>query len=105
MKKVYFLNLAVKMKLHLDDLDHPQKGGTDRQSLLDFYDNFPHNPKFRFIKPRDFKMKPVRSSAIGKKTETEDWDEFGEIPDRVNRGGIESDEDGSVGDPNEAEDS
>ena len=38
MKKVYFLHLAVKMKLHLDNIEKPQVGGTDRQLLLEFHD-------------------------------------------------------------------
>ncbi|MCJ1264231.1 hypothetical protein MMC22_004102 [Lobaria immixta] len=70
--KVYFLHLAVKMKLHLDYIEKPQVGVTDLQLLLEFYDSFPRNPKYRFINPQDFKLRPARLSTVGKKVDKDD---------------------------------
>lgn len=83
MKQVYFLNLAVKMKLHLNNLKNPQVEGTNCQSLFEFYDCFSYNPKYNFIHPRDFKHWPIRVSTVGKQGEKDDWEEFGELPDRI----------------------
>lgn len=62
---VYFINLAVKTKLHLDA---PRAEHTDRQSLLDYYDLFPRLPKYGDIKPRHFKKKPLRFRTGRKRT-------------------------------------
>ena len=47
------------MKLHLDK---PRDEETDRQALLDFWDNFPLCNNFGRIKPKHFKRKAVRKS-------------------------------------------
>ena len=47
--------MAVFTKLHLDK---PRAEGTDRQDLLQFYDEFGHLPKFKSILPKHFKQVP-----------------------------------------------
>ncbi len=46
------------MKLHLDS---PRAEGSDRLSLLNFWNVFPRLLKFAVIKPRDFKPRPRRN--------------------------------------------
>lgn len=54
---VYFTNLAVKAKIHINA---SQAKDIDRQLFLDYYDLFPKLPKYKQIKPCDFKKKPLR---------------------------------------------
>ena len=60
MKTAFFISLAVQMKLHLNK---PHKEGFDRQSLLDYYDQFPFLPQYFAIKPRHFNLKNLRSKV------------------------------------------
>ena len=75
---VYFLNLAVRVKLHLDA---PRAEGTDRQSLLEYYDMFPRLPKYAAIKPRDFHKRPLRMVAGRKRNSNgaEQVEEYGHV--------------------------
>ena len=65
------------MKMHLDA---PQEEKTDCQSLLDFFDYFPQNAKFAFIKETDFVPRPSRASRRSAKVKIYEFEEFG-IPD------------------------
>jgi hypothetical protein len=71
------------MKLHLDS---PRAEGSDRPSLLNFWDVFPRLPKFAAIKPRDFKPRPRRNrtTKIGC---AEVVEEFGNIEDEMDAAG------------------
>ena len=71
------------MKLHLDV---PQAEKTDRQSLLDFFDYFPQNPKFEYIKETNFVLRPVHLSKRSTKVINRDVKEFGVSKDMVNYG-------------------
>ena len=81
MKQVYFLNLAVKTKLYLDA---PRAEGTDRISLLEFYDTFPQMAKYQKIKPHHFKLKPARAKCLRKESSNNpEMEEFGAIMDAM----------------------
>ena len=81
MKQVYFLNLAVKTKLYLDA---PRAEGTDRTSLLEFYDTFPQMAKYQNIKPHHFKLKPARAKCLRKESSNNpEMEEFGAIMDEM----------------------
>ena len=81
MKKVYFLNLAVKKKLYLDA---PRAEGTDRTSLLEFYDTFPQMTKYQNIKPYHLKLKPARAKCLRKGSSNNlEMEEFGAIMDEI----------------------
>ena len=77
----YFINLAVKTKLHIDA---PRAEETDRQALLDFFDYFPQNKKFAYIKESDFEFKPVRASRASTRLINDDFDGFGVSSDLDN---------------------
>lgn len=59
MKTAFFISLAVKTKLYLDN---SQDEGMDRESLLAFYDQYPSCFQFSLINPKHFQMKPLRPS-------------------------------------------
>ena len=81
MKQVFFLNLAVKTKLFLDA---PRAEGTDRTSLLEFYDTFPQMAKYQNIKPHHFKLKPARTKRLRKESSDKpEKEEFGTIMDEI----------------------
>ena len=61
------------MKMYLDA---PQKEKTDRQSLLDFFDYFPPNAKFAFIKETDFVPRPSRASCRSAKVKYYEFENF-----------------------------
>ena len=88
---MYFVNLAVKTKLHLDN---PRAEGADRQLLLDYYDMFPRLPKYKDIEAIHFAKKPLRASVQKKTTRTDmdEIEEFGEVADET-----EEEEEGGEG--------
>ena len=77
------------MKLHLDA---PRVEKTDRQSLLDFFDYFSQNLKFRYIKEINFMLKPVHLSQGSIKVINKNVEEFGVPNDMVDYGKSSGDE-------------
>ena len=76
--EAFFLNLAVKMKLHLDD---PRGDGSDRESLLRFYDAFPRVRRYSRIPVTALKRKRVpRIEKSRKKTNRVPCEVFGSLP-------------------------
>ena len=69
----------MKIKLYLDA---PQAEETDCQSLLDFFDYFPQNLKFTYIKKTDFVLRPSCASRQSAKVKIYKFKEF-EIPDNL----------------------
>lgn len=93
MKTAFFINLAVKMKLHLDK---PREQGHDHQNLLDFYDQFPFCQQFIKIKPRHYKTKALRppQKSRAKTILTPETMVFGQLNEEMDEGFLsESDED------------
>lgn len=93
MKTAFFINFAVKMKLHFDK---PREQGHDCQNLLDFYDQFPSCQEFIKIKPRHFEFKPLRlpQSSRAKTVLTPETMVFGRLNEEMDEGCLsESDED------------
>ena len=72
---MYFVNLAVKTKMHLDA---PRVEDTDHQFFLDYYNLFPRLPKYSNIKFSHFKRK-LQHSRVTKKSVEPIIEEFGNI--------------------------
>jgi hypothetical protein len=79
---VWFVSLAVKTKLWLNWKANPVVGGTDRQSLLEFYDTFPES-KYERIKPSAFKLRPWRESHKQKHRRAVVHEEFGDLEEQM----------------------
>ena len=60
-RTVYFVNLTVKMKLHLNN---PRAKHSDRTFLLHYYDVFSLILKYFTIKSQHFRLRPKRSKTI-----------------------------------------
>ena len=63
-------------------LDVPRAEGTNRQSLLNYYNLFPRLPKYSNIKPSHFKRK-LQHSRVTKKIVEPIVEEFGNIVDNA----------------------
>ena len=73
----------MKIKLHLDAL---QAKKTDRQTLLDFFDYFPLNPRFGYIKEANFVLRPMCLSQGSIKVINKNVKEFEIFNDVINYG-------------------
>jgi hypothetical protein len=70
--------------LYLTYKASPYPSGTDRQSLLDYYDNFPSSGKYKYIKPTTFKIKLIRrGKVLSRKPSPASVEEFGVLDDKV----------------------
>jgi hypothetical protein len=79
-RKVFFLNLIVKMKIHLNN-SRVEK--SNRISLFNFYDVFSHFLKFVIIKSRDFKLRSHRK-RISKIESSQIVEKFESIENEMN---------------------
>ena len=55
--------MAVKVKIFVDN---PRVEGSDRQALLEYFDEFPHHLDYRKIRVACFKRKPRRETVLRK---------------------------------------
>lgn len=78
--EVFFLNLAVQTKLFIY---HPHSEETCRAALLRFYDEFPYLPKYAFIKPRHFRLRPRRPRKPHKRVPANPIVEYGALDNEL----------------------
>jgi hypothetical protein len=70
--------------MYIDYTKSPTINGTDRQKLLDYFDEFPFLEKYRGIKVTAFKAKPVRRSKTSKrKVASFVVEEYGELDEEM----------------------
>ena len=86
------MKLPVKMNLHIDNLTNSKPGGTDRQSVLDFYDSFPMNPKYAMIEPKHFKKKPLRVKRTKDRLARLASEDFGTLEDELDESSSDEDD-------------
>ncbi|MCJ1465813.1 hypothetical protein MMC07_004432 [Pseudocyphellaria aurata] len=94
--KSFFVNLAVKTKLHLD---RPREAGFDREDLLTYYDQFPWLGQYEVIVPRHFELKvlkPRRRSRKARVTLDPEKMTFGSLADQLDMDGISGGETGTT---------